>query len=90
MTGLVEDRLARASWAAVEGRAASANRPPSIGPTERARQFERWLTSVHARDPLAVEPVLRRLDAPTLIVWGTGDRFFDVGWAHWLAHTLPT
>ena len=29
------------------------------------------------------------MPAPNLIVWGTGDRFFDVKWAHWLADTLP-
>ncbi|MGZ6642567.1 MAG: alpha/beta fold hydrolase [Solirubrobacteraceae bacterium] len=62
---------------------------PVLATTERARQFERWLTSLHARDLLAVEPALRRLEAPTLVAWGTGDRFFDVRWARWLAETLP-
>jgi pimeloyl-ACP methyl ester carboxylesterase len=37
----------------------------------------------------AVEPLLRRLDAPTLIVWGTADPFFDIKWAHWLRETIP-
>jgi len=62
---------------------------PVLGTRERGHRFERWLTSLHARDLLAVEPALRRMSAPTLIVWGTGDRFFDVKWAHWLAATLP-
>ena len=26
---------------------------------------------------------------PTLIVWGTGDEFFDVRWAEWLRDTIP-
>jgi pimeloyl-ACP methyl ester carboxylesterase len=26
---------------------------------------------------------------PTLIVWGTGDRFFHRRWAQWLQHTIP-
>ncbi len=26
---------------------------------------------------------------PTLVVWGTGDTFFDVSWAYWLRDTIP-
>ena len=26
---------------------------------------------------------------PTLIVWGTGDRFFHRKWAYWLRDTIP-
>ena len=33
---------------------------------------------------LAAEPALARLDVPTLIVWGTGDEFFELSWAYWL------
>lgn len=62
---------------------------PVLGTTERARQFERLLASLRASDLLAIEPALRRLEAPTLVVWGTGDRFFDLKWAYWLADTLP-
>ena len=29
------------------------------------------------------------LNAPTLIVWGTDDIYFDVKWSHWLADTIP-
>ena len=32
---------------------------------------------------------LRKLQAPTLIVWGTDDVYFDVKWSHWLAETIP-
>jgi len=39
-------------------------------------------------DALA-EPALRRLQVPTLIVWGTGDRFFHRKWAYWLRDTIP-
>ena len=45
--------------------------------------------SVHARDLLAVEPALARLQVPTLIVWGTGDMFFKRKWAYWLRDTIP-
>ena len=43
---------------------------------ELARQNQRIMTSLHARDLLAIEPALARLQVPTLIVWGTGDIFF--------------
>jgi pimeloyl-ACP methyl ester carboxylesterase len=62
---------------------------PLLGTRARARDFQRWLLSLRAAELLAIEPGLRRLDVPALIVWGTGDIFFDVRWAHWLAHTLP-
>lgn len=62
---------------------------PVLGTPESARQFQRWLTSVRARDLLAVEPALARLRVPTLIVWGTGDIFFKRKWAYWLRDTIP-
>jgi len=36
-----------------------------------------------------IEPKLRELQAPALILWGTDDIFFDVKWAHWLGERLP-
>jgi len=59
------------------------------GTAEAARQSQRLLTSLHARDLLAAEPALRRLQVPTLIVWGTGDIFFRRKWAYWLRDTIP-
>lgn len=56
---------------------------------ESARQFQRLLTSLRARDLLAIEPALTRLQVPTLIVWGTGDKFFRLKWAYWLRDTIP-
>ena len=56
---------------------------------ESARQGQRLLTSLHARDLLAIEPGLARLQVPTLIVWGTGDRAFRLKWAYWLRDTIP-
>jgi pimeloyl-ACP methyl ester carboxylesterase len=56
---------------------------------ELARQNERILPSLHARDLLAIEPALARLQVPTLIVWGTGDMFFRRKWAYWLRDTIP-
>jgi pimeloyl-ACP methyl ester carboxylesterase len=62
---------------------------PLAGTGESARQFQRLMTSLHARDLLAVEPALSRLQVPTLIVWGTGDRAFRLKWAYWLRDTIP-
>jgi pimeloyl-ACP methyl ester carboxylesterase len=38
---------------------------------------------------VSIEPKLRQVKAPALIMWGTDDVFFDVKWAHWLKKTLP-
>ena len=62
---------------------------PVLGTPESARQFQRLITSVRARDLLAVEPDLARLQVPTFIVWGTGDKFFRRKWAYWLRDTIP-
>jgi pimeloyl-ACP methyl ester carboxylesterase len=53
------------------------------------RAFERLLTSIDAKDMVAIEPQLTVLSVPTLVVWGTGDAFFDVSWAYWLRDTIP-
>jgi pimeloyl-ACP methyl ester carboxylesterase len=68
---------------------ASAWLEPMRASRESARQNERLLTSLHARDLLAIEPALARLQVPTLIVWGTGDAFFRRKWAYWLRDTIP-
>ena len=62
---------------------------PCFGTMERARQFERLLVSLDVGDLQAVMPQLRELTVPTLVVWGTGDEFFDVSWAYWLRDTIP-
>jgi pimeloyl-ACP methyl ester carboxylesterase len=60
-----------------------------VGTRDRAKPFARLLTSLRAEDLVAVEPELARLRVPTLVVWGTGDIFFDVRWAYWLAEHIP-
>jgi len=62
---------------------------PCVGTLDRARQFERLLVSLDAADLHAVTPQLKELTVPTLLVWGTGDTFFDVKWAYWLRDTIP-
>lgn len=63
---------------------------PVLGTPERATEFQRLLvTSQTPEDLLAAEAGLRKLDVPALLIWGTGDQFFDITWAHWLKNTLP-
>ncbi len=62
---------------------------PVIDTAESARQYQRMFTSLHARDLLAIEPALSRLQVPTLIVWGTADINFRRKWAYWLRDTIP-
>jgi len=62
---------------------------PIFGTLERGRALERLLVSLQASDLLAVEPRLRQLQVPTLVVWGTGDATFDLHWASWLRDTVP-
>lgn len=58
-------------------------------PSARARQFEHCLLALGPGDLLAAEPGLARLAVPTLIVWGTGDVFFELSWAYWLKDLIP-
>ena len=62
---------------------------PVIGTPERARNFERFLCALDPADLLAVEPRSAELTVPTLVVWGTGDVFFEKRWAYWLRDTIP-
>jgi pimeloyl-ACP methyl ester carboxylesterase len=62
---------------------------PLLASDERVRNVERFFAAMDCAQTVEVEPLLRRLDAPTLVVWGTGDHFFDVEWAHWLCRTIP-
>ena len=62
---------------------------PCFGTLDRALQFQRMVVALDAGDLRAVEPQLSEFTVPTLLVWGTGDSFFDVSWAHWLRDTIP-
>src|SRR5437879_5775853 len=56
---------------------------------QRIREFERFLAAFDNGHTQRIEPKLKTLMAPTLIVWGTDDVYFDVKWSHWLAATIP-
>jgi len=63
---------------------------PVLGTERAARQFERLLTALDAADLIAIEPLLRQLTVPTLLVWGTADESFPLHWAHWLRDRIPS
>jgi pimeloyl-ACP methyl ester carboxylesterase len=62
---------------------------PVFGTRERARHFQRWVAGLNNQELVAIEPALRAFDVPTLILWGTGDKFFTLRWAKWLRETIP-
>jgi pimeloyl-ACP methyl ester carboxylesterase len=62
---------------------------PFVQTEQRIKDLERFLASFDCKHTMAVEPQLRELNAPTLIVWGTDDIYFDLQWSRWLAETIP-
>jgi pimeloyl-ACP methyl ester carboxylesterase len=62
---------------------------PLVRTEQRTRDFQRFLAAFDSKHTVAVEAQLRKLNAPTLIAWGTDDIYFDVRWSHWLAETIP-
>lgn len=56
---------------------------------ERARAVQELVAGMDSSVTVAIRDDLARLEVPTAIVWGTGDEFFDVSWARWLAGTIP-
>ncbi|HXS06906.1 MAG TPA: alpha/beta hydrolase [Rhizomicrobium sp.] len=62
---------------------------PLVKSESRLRDFERFLAAFDNKHTLAIEERLKRLTAPTLIMWGTDDVYFDVKWARWLAAAIP-
>ncbi|NUR92250.1 MAG: alpha/beta hydrolase [Nonomuraea sp.] len=62
---------------------------PIFAKPDGGKEFERLLTSIDAADMVAIEPQLTVLAVPTLVVWGTGDVFFERKWADWLRDTIP-
>jgi pimeloyl-ACP methyl ester carboxylesterase len=62
---------------------------PLVRSEQRTRDFQRFLADFDCKHTLAVEAGLPNLMAPTLIVWGTDDVYFDTKWSRWLAETIP-
>ena len=56
---------------------------------QRRDNFHRYWLAFDNRQTVALEPLLRNLHVPTLIVWALDDVFFGLQWAHWLKKTIP-
>ena len=62
---------------------------PLVRTEQRTRDLQRFLAAFDNQHTLAIEARLKTLKAPTLIVWGTDDVYFDVKWSRWLADAIP-
>ncbi len=62
---------------------------PLVRTEQRTRDLQRFLAAFDNRHTVVIEARLKTLSAPTLIVWGTDDVYFDVKWSQWLAETIP-
>jgi pimeloyl-ACP methyl ester carboxylesterase len=62
---------------------------PLVRTEQRTRDLQRFVEAFDNKHTRVIEPQLRGLRAPTLIVWGTDDVYFPVKWAHWLSETIP-
>lgn len=56
---------------------------------ESRHNFHRYWLAFDNRHTVAIEPLLRQLRMPALIVWALDDIFFGLEWAHWLKDTIP-
>jgi len=62
---------------------------PLVQSEQRTADLRRFLAAFDCKHTVAIEAGLKKLQAPTLIVWGTDDVYFGVEWARWLAKTIP-
>ena len=62
---------------------------PLLRSPQTIHDVERFFLAWDNRQTVNIEGQLRSLTVPTQIIWGTGDVFFPVKWAHWLADTIP-
>lgn len=62
---------------------------PLVRTEQRTRDLQRFVFAFDHKHTVVIEPLLRRLEVPTFIVWGTDDIYFPTKWAHWLAEAIP-
>lgn len=62
---------------------------PYFSNANRVRGLERFVAAFDCAQTVSIEPKLRALKAPTLIMWATDDVYFDKKWAHWLGERIP-
>ncbi|MBX3501484.1 MAG: alpha/beta hydrolase [Alphaproteobacteria bacterium] len=62
---------------------------PLLSTPQRLDAFNRYWLGFDCKHTVAVHRQLKRLQVPTLIIWGLKDIFFDRTWAYWLKDTIP-
>lgn len=62
---------------------------PLMATPQTRADFHRYWTSFDNAQTVAIEPLLRKLRVPTLLVWATNDVFFHVNSAYWLRDIVP-
>jgi pimeloyl-ACP methyl ester carboxylesterase len=62
---------------------------PLLSSPERIEAFGRYWLGFDNKQTTAIHGALKKLNVPTLIVWGLKDIFFDKKWAYWLRDTIP-
>jgi pimeloyl-ACP methyl ester carboxylesterase len=62
---------------------------PLLSSQQRIEAFQRYWLAFDNAQTVAIHAALKRLEVPTLIVWGLEDIFFDRKWAYWLKDTIP-
>jgi len=62
---------------------------PLLRSNQNTRNLERFVNAFDSRHTVQIEKQLRRVQAPTLIAWGTDDIYFDLKWSRWLADAIP-
>jgi haloalkane dehalogenase len=62
---------------------------PLVSSPLRKAQFHAYCVALEHKPLPAIEPALRRCQAPLRVVWGTGDTIFDPSGPDWLDRTFP-
>jgi pimeloyl-ACP methyl ester carboxylesterase len=62
---------------------------PHVASAQRTLDLARFLAAFDCAQTVAIEPELKSLRVPTLIVWGDDDVYFPVRWSRWLEQTIP-
>ena len=62
---------------------------PHLASPQRLHDLERFVGAWDNSHTVSIEPRLRELEAPTLIVWGDDDIYFDARWGRWLKDAIP-
>lgn len=62
---------------------------PLVQNEVRRKLANRYVASMNCEQTVAIEPQLKALQTPTLLLWGTDDVFFKTEWAYWLKDTIP-